>query len=232
MLCASFWGAMRQRILGSHTPPCHRRMVITTHRVCGGGWPAPLRGTSVGRTLASKRRRCGPQLPGKGGRSRRYAQGPTTGTENRATVALSRRSPFWYQPRRCMSSMAVKGNMTDRIDRSSVLTCASADVSNSPANVWTCAPSSALQSPPESRAGSCRAYAASPSADASRTAAVTLLSRDLARPSGASAGAVGRHSRRAKYGPRAKKPAKNEAATKGVAGSGRWSLPPGSSRAP
>ena len=22
--------AMRQRILGSHTPPCHRRMVITT----------------------------------------------------------------------------------------------------------------------------------------------------------------------------------------------------------
>ena len=23
-------GAMRQRILGSHTPPCHRRMVITT----------------------------------------------------------------------------------------------------------------------------------------------------------------------------------------------------------
>ena len=22
---------MRQRILGSHTPPCHRRMVITTH---------------------------------------------------------------------------------------------------------------------------------------------------------------------------------------------------------
>ena len=29
---ASLWGAwaMRQRILGSHTPPCHRRMVITT----------------------------------------------------------------------------------------------------------------------------------------------------------------------------------------------------------
>ena len=26
----SRWGAMRQRILGSHTPPCHRRMVITT----------------------------------------------------------------------------------------------------------------------------------------------------------------------------------------------------------
>ena len=25
--------AMRQRILGSHTPPCHRRMVITTHSV-------------------------------------------------------------------------------------------------------------------------------------------------------------------------------------------------------
>ena len=24
------WRAMRQRILGSHTPPCHRRMVITT----------------------------------------------------------------------------------------------------------------------------------------------------------------------------------------------------------
>ena len=24
------WGAMRQRKLGSHTPPCHRRMVITT----------------------------------------------------------------------------------------------------------------------------------------------------------------------------------------------------------
>ena len=23
-------GGMRQRILGSHTPPCHRRMVITT----------------------------------------------------------------------------------------------------------------------------------------------------------------------------------------------------------
>ena len=23
-------GAIRQRILGSHTPPCHRRMVITT----------------------------------------------------------------------------------------------------------------------------------------------------------------------------------------------------------
>ena len=23
-------GAMRQRKLGSHTPPCHRRMVITT----------------------------------------------------------------------------------------------------------------------------------------------------------------------------------------------------------
>ena len=26
----SLCGAMRQRILGSHTPPCHRRMVITT----------------------------------------------------------------------------------------------------------------------------------------------------------------------------------------------------------
>ena len=29
----AWWGgarAMRQRILGSHTPPCHRRMVITT----------------------------------------------------------------------------------------------------------------------------------------------------------------------------------------------------------
>ena len=25
-----FISAMRQRILGSHTPPCHRRMVITT----------------------------------------------------------------------------------------------------------------------------------------------------------------------------------------------------------
>ena len=39
MLCAVMWRccslsnhsrAMRQRILGSHTPPCHRRMVITT----------------------------------------------------------------------------------------------------------------------------------------------------------------------------------------------------------
>ena len=29
---------MRQRILGSQTPPCHRRMVITTQfRVSGGG---------------------------------------------------------------------------------------------------------------------------------------------------------------------------------------------------
>ena len=27
---ASDQRAMRQRILGSHTPPCHRRMVITT----------------------------------------------------------------------------------------------------------------------------------------------------------------------------------------------------------
>ena len=30
--------AMRQRILGSHTPPCHRRMVITTEfivLICG-----------------------------------------------------------------------------------------------------------------------------------------------------------------------------------------------------
>ena len=27
--CSGAW-AMRQRILGSHTPPCHRRMVITT----------------------------------------------------------------------------------------------------------------------------------------------------------------------------------------------------------
>ena len=26
----SITGAMRQRILGSHTPPCHKRMVITT----------------------------------------------------------------------------------------------------------------------------------------------------------------------------------------------------------
>ena len=26
----AFAGAMRQRKLGSHTPPCHRRMVITT----------------------------------------------------------------------------------------------------------------------------------------------------------------------------------------------------------
>ena len=38
------WGAMRQRILGSHTPPCHRRMVITTQLAGGGGachpWPA------------------------------------------------------------------------------------------------------------------------------------------------------------------------------------------------
>ena len=36
---------MRQRILGSHTPPCHRRMVITTQfsvvqsRSLGGGTP-------------------------------------------------------------------------------------------------------------------------------------------------------------------------------------------------
>ena len=28
--CRFHGGAMRQRILGSHTPPCHRRMVITT----------------------------------------------------------------------------------------------------------------------------------------------------------------------------------------------------------
>ena len=28
--CLSGWVAMRQRILGSHTPPCHKRMVITT----------------------------------------------------------------------------------------------------------------------------------------------------------------------------------------------------------
>ena len=28
---------MRQRILGSHTPPCHRRMVITTLFRQGGG---------------------------------------------------------------------------------------------------------------------------------------------------------------------------------------------------
>ena len=30
LLCARYVGAMRQRKLGSHTPPCHRRMVITT----------------------------------------------------------------------------------------------------------------------------------------------------------------------------------------------------------
>ena len=30
-------GAMRQRILGSHTPPCPRRMVITDVRQGGGG---------------------------------------------------------------------------------------------------------------------------------------------------------------------------------------------------
>ena len=31
-------GGMRQRKLGSHTPPCHRRMVITTlFNVMGGG---------------------------------------------------------------------------------------------------------------------------------------------------------------------------------------------------
>ena len=29
--------AMRQRILGSHTPPCHRRMGITTKREREGG---------------------------------------------------------------------------------------------------------------------------------------------------------------------------------------------------
>ena len=29
LLCGG-GGGMRQRILGSHTPPCHRRMVITT----------------------------------------------------------------------------------------------------------------------------------------------------------------------------------------------------------
>ena len=28
---------MRQRILGSHTPPCHKRMVITTLSLQGGG---------------------------------------------------------------------------------------------------------------------------------------------------------------------------------------------------
>ena len=36
--------AMRQRILGSHTPPCHRRMVITTLSSMlykGGGYPPP-----------------------------------------------------------------------------------------------------------------------------------------------------------------------------------------------
>ena len=30
-------GAMRQRKLGSHTPPCHGRMVITTLFRRGGG---------------------------------------------------------------------------------------------------------------------------------------------------------------------------------------------------
>ena len=29
-MSAAMYGAMRQRILGSHMPPCHRRMVITT----------------------------------------------------------------------------------------------------------------------------------------------------------------------------------------------------------
>ena len=33
-----YLGAMRQRKLGSHTPPCHRRMVITTYLKGGGGW--------------------------------------------------------------------------------------------------------------------------------------------------------------------------------------------------
>ena len=36
-------GAMRQRILGSHTPPCHRRMVITTTEGGGRGGLGPKR---------------------------------------------------------------------------------------------------------------------------------------------------------------------------------------------
>ena len=35
-------GGMRQRILGSHTPPCHRRMVITTQfNILLGGFENP-----------------------------------------------------------------------------------------------------------------------------------------------------------------------------------------------
>ena len=37
VLFANGPGAMRQRKLGSHTPPCHRRMVITTLFGPGGG---------------------------------------------------------------------------------------------------------------------------------------------------------------------------------------------------
>ena len=42
--CLCGGGAMRQRKLGSHTPPCHRRMVITTlFRVgLGGGGYCPF----------------------------------------------------------------------------------------------------------------------------------------------------------------------------------------------